>query len=57
MKEVVKQGDANCQHTFARQNKVTVQILKRVCTRCGHEDLVSDNESVDAVLARKLLKE
>jgi len=57
MKEIVKQGDAACQHTFSRQNKVTVQILKRCCTRCGHEDLVCDNESIDAVLARKLLKE
>lgn len=55
MKETVKQGDANCQHTFSRQDKVVVQVLKRVCTRCGHEDLVSDNENVDAVLARKLL--
>ena len=55
MKETVKEGDANCQHTFSRQDKVVIQVLKRVCTRCGHEDVVSDNPHVDALLARKLL--
>lgn len=56
MKNEIKAGDAHCQHTFTRQDKATFQLLVRVCTKCGCEEIVCDNELIDAALARKLLK-
>ena len=56
MKSEIKSGDANCQHSYTRQEKATFQLLVRVCTRCGQEEIVCDNELIDAALARKLLK-
>lgn len=56
MKSEIKTGDAGCQHSYARQEKMTFQILVRVCTRCGQEEIVCDNDLIDATLARKLLK-
>ena len=56
MKEVIKDGEAGCQHTYSRQEKLTLQILVRVCTRCGQEEIVCDNELISPQLAKALLK-
>lgn len=52
----VKTGEANCQHSYTKQDKVTFQLLVRVCTRCGQEEIVCDNEHITPELARKLTK-
>ena len=56
MKAELKAGEPNCQHSYTRQDKVTLQILVRVCTKCGQEEIMCDNELIDAALAKKLLK-
>lgn len=56
MKAELKKGDNNCQHSYCRQDKATVQILARVCTKCGHEEIICDNEHIDELTAKKLLK-
>ena len=56
MKAELKAGEKSCQHSYTRQEKGTFQILVRVCTKCGQEEIMCDNELIDAALAKKLLK-
>jgi len=56
MKAEIKSGDAGCQHSYTRQDKANFQILVRVCTKCGQEEVICDNEHITPELARKLLK-
>ena len=56
MKAEIKNGDAGCQHSYTRQDKTNFQILVRVCTKCGQEEVICDNEHITPELARKLLK-
>lgn len=55
VKEEIKSGATDCQHSYTRQSKKQIQILTRVCTRCGQEELVCDDIALDALTMRKIV--
>ncbi len=56
MKENTNLGDANCQHNFVKQDKKTIQILKRVCVKCGRQDVICENDEMDKETAKRIMK-
>ena len=56
VKTEVKSGDNNCQHTYTRQSKETIQVLVRVCTKCGQEEVICENQHIDELTAKKIAK-
>ena len=55
MKAELKGGEPACQHSYTRQDKKNFQVLVRVCTKCGQEEVICDNDAIDANMARKLI--
>lgn len=51
--EVDKGSDPNCRHNWTRRDKVTFQILTRVCTSCGKVEHVNDSMDEKQIKALK----
>jgi len=56
MKHNTEKGDDNCQHNFVKQDKKTLQILKRVCVKCGRQDVICEDDSMDSETAKRIMK-
>jgi hypothetical protein len=56
VRKEVEAGDVSCNHSYTRQDKKTFQILTRVCTKCGHTDLISDDANITEDMLTKLSK-
>lgn len=51
----LQKGNDSCNHKFVKRDKKTIQILHRVCTECGKEELHSEQELTESE-AKKIMK-
>jgi len=55
-KAEIRTGSESCPHKWVKREKQYIEVLHRVCTECGKEELHSESPIVDDKLAKKIMR-